>query len=101
MASFLDGIKAQATTSTTGIGASGIASTLAALATGHLTLEQAIPVLIGAALLILFPQNTALAPAAQQAATDIEKVIEAYRLGVSHGGAPPAATLSVKLPNLP
>lgn len=77
--------------STTGFGTTGICTTIAAVATGQMSLQAAIPALIGAALLILWPQNTKLAAAAQATVTDIETLIPplvaAYRTGLQHGAA--------------
>ena len=68
-------LKTWATQITTGIGASGLLATLSGAMTGAVTWQHAIPLLVGSIASILFPENKALAPAAQQTTADLETVI--------------------------
>lgn len=88
--------------STTGQGATGLAATLLALLSGTITMPQAIPALVGSLVLIAWPQNTALASAAEDAVKAIEPriptalqfseqtlgpILLAYKTGLTHGAA--------------
>lgn len=93
-------VAAQAKTSTTGLGATGLVGVVVAVIQHAMTWQQALPLLIGGALLILFPQSTALSQDATKVAADVEAMVEAYKAGLSHGStivnptkaAVPAAT---------
>jgi len=73
--------------STTGQGAALLSGTIAAFADGKLDPHSAFIAALMGVFLILFPQNTnanAVVNNTVTAASDIEKVIEAYKMGVAH-----------------
>lgn len=72
---------------TTGHGAMILGPTLLAVASGTMSWQTAIPLLVAGAIGLLWPENTALKTAAQNAATDVEALIAAYRSGLDHGAA--------------
>ena len=78
-------------TATTGAGYSGLAGIIGALATGHMTWEQAAVVAVPTIVLLLFPEQNQLSVAAGATAADVEKLIAAYKMGLVHrpeGGGP-------------
>lgn len=79
--------------STTGQGMAGLLTTLLALSQGAVTLQQAVPAVVACIVLIVWPQNTALAASVKTVATDLEPVLLAYRTGLTHGQAIGAAAL--------
>lgn len=97
--------------STTGTGLSALFAYFAAVASGSMTWIQAIPLLVGGLVGLAWPENAGLKSAAQEATISIERLVEAYRLGLAHGvanapsppsfvsareGAGPMPTLGVK-----
>lgn len=75
------------TTSTTGNGMAAVIAAATAFADGKLDPHSALIAGLAGVFLILFPQSTnskEVATAAVGAAVDIEKVVEAYKLGMSH-----------------
>lgn len=86
-------IPAWLTTSTTGQGATLLLGTLMAISSGQLSLHEAIPAFVGAVVLIIWPQSTALAAAAKTTSTDLEVLFDAYRIGATHGAAAAAPAL--------
>ena len=73
--------------STTGQGATVLLGTLLAYSQGAMTLQQAIPAIVGGSVLVIWPQNQALAAAAKTTAADLEPLFLAYRTGLTHGAA--------------
>jgi hypothetical protein len=96
--------------STTGQGIGGMLGILAAVSSGQMTWQAAIPLLVGAVILIIWPQNKSLAQSAQTVASDVEvlipQLLAAYRTGLQHGAAavpspapaPPAAAPVIAAP---
>ena len=84
-------IKAWMTQVTTGSGGAAILGTLSAVASGTITWQQAIPVIVSGVALIAFPENQGLANSAATLATDAETAIPmlltAYRTGLQHGAS--------------
>ena len=80
---------------TTGHGAMILAPTLLAITSGTIGWEAAIPLLFAGVIGLLWPENTAAAAAGQSLGSDVEALIAAYRTGLSHAGADPAAAGSV------
>lgn len=72
---------------TTGVGISALLAALAGVAAGTMSWQQAIPLLIGGLVGILYPENPQMKAAAQTAAADVEAIVAAYRTGLQHGAA--------------
>ncbi len=74
---------------TTGIGALIGAPVVIALLTSQITLDQAIPGIVAAAIGLLWPENPQLAASAQTVTSDVEALIPqlltAYRAVLQHG----------------
>ena len=92
--------------STTGQGFAGVLTIVAAVATGQMPWTAAIPALIGAAVLIVWPQETGLSKVATTLATDTEAAIplllKAYEAGLTHGvGSEPAPVAQVGMQTNP
>ena len=77
--------------STTGNGVAVLLASTTALCTGQLSLEAAIPTMLGAICLIAWPQKTAVAAETKAIATDVmplfEPLLQAYLLGHQHAAA--------------
>lgn len=71
--------------STTGTGLSALFAYLAAVASGSMTWMQAMPLLVGGLVGLAWPENAGLKSAAQETTISIERLVEAYRLGLAHG----------------
>jgi hypothetical protein len=69
--------------------------TLLAVASGSMTWETAVPLLVAGVIGLLWPENTPAKAAGQSAATDVEALIAAYRTGLGHAGTDPVAAGSV------
>jgi len=76
---------------TTGHGAMVLGPTLLAVAGGQMDWTSATPLLVAGVIGLLWPENTALKTAGQNATTDIEALVTAYRTGLQHGAVVPAA----------
>ena len=97
---------------TTGAGFSGLMGVAAAVASGTMTWQHAVPLAVAALVSIAWPENSALAPAAEKLAADVaaaepalkvdvETLINVFKAGMTHQAsvAPvptttPAPTLS-------
>ena len=92
---------------TTGIGALIGAPVVIALLTSQITLHQAIPGIVAAAIGLIWPENKQLAASAQTLASDAEvlipQLLAAYRAGLQHGAqaAVPAAPTPAPSPAAP
>jgi hypothetical protein len=71
---------------TTGHGCMIIAGTLFSVFTGSITWTAAAPLLVAAAVGLVWPENTALQTAARAAVTDVENVVAAYNDGAKRTG---------------
>ena len=85
------------TTATSGQGVSLLLATAVGYANGSMTWQVALAGAVGALALVAFPENQQLSGAVQTATLDVEKVVDAYRLGLGHGQSLP----QVALPSLP
>jgi hypothetical protein len=72
---------------TTAHGAMILGPTLLAIASGSMTWPTALPLLVAGVIGLLWPENIGLKTAAQNAATDLETLIAAYRTGLTQGAA--------------
>lgn len=72
-------------TSTSGQGVSLLLVTVTGYLNGAITWQAAVAGAAGALALIAFPQNQKLAEVVQTTTLDVEKVVDAYRLGLGHG----------------
>ena len=72
-------------TSTSGQGVSLLLVTATGYLNGAITWQAAVAGAAGALALIAFPQNQKLAEVVQTTTLDVEKVVDAYRLGLGHG----------------
>lgn len=88
------------TTSTSGQGISVLLAAATAYTSGAMTWQAALAAAAGGIALIVFPQNQQLASVVQTTTLDVEKVVDAYRLGLSHGSTLLAA-LPAALPPAP
>lgn len=71
--------------STTGTGLSALFAYLAAVASGSMTWMQALPLLVGGLVGLAWPEDVGLKSAAQETTVSIERLVEAYRIGLQHG----------------
>lgn len=83
---------------TTGHGAMILGPTLLAVASKQMSWMDATPLLVAGAVGLLWPENTGLKTASQNAVTDVETLVTAYRAGLNHGGAVVAAPAPVAVP---
>ena len=72
---------------TTGHGAMILGPTLLAVASGTMTWQAAVPLVVAGAVGLLWPENTSLKTSAQTVATDVTALIAAYRSGLDHAAA--------------
>ena len=71
--------------STTGTGLSALFAYLVAVASGSMTWVQAMPLLVGGLVGLVWPEDAGLKSAAQETTISIERLVEAYRIGLQHG----------------
>lgn len=68
--------------STTGVGIATLLASLGAILSGGITLEQAVPLVIGGLAGVIWPENAQLSITAEQAAKNIEHIFAAYEAGL-------------------
>lgn len=71
--------------STTGTGLSALFAYLAAVASGSMIWVQAMPLLVGGLVGLAWPEDAGLKSAAQETTISIERLVDAYRIGLQHG----------------
>ncbi len=87
-------VRTWARQSTTGAGVATLFACLGAVASGSMTWTQAIPLLVGGIVGVLWPENENLGTSAASTVASVEQLVIAYRAGLLHGGAPPKAMVS-------
>jgi hypothetical protein len=88
-------------TSSTGNGLAILIGTATAYSAGQLTWQAALVLVVPAVALLLFPQNTALSVAAQSTVEDVEKLVTAYKMGLTHATVVTTALTQVAAPKAP
>ena len=86
------------TTATSGQGVSLLLATAVGYANGSMTWQVALAGAVGALALVAFPENQPLSGAVQTATLDVEKVVDAYRLGLGHGQSLPMVLTQPQVP---
>lgn len=83
--------------STTGTGLSALFAYLAAVASGSMTWVQAMPLLVGGLVGLAWPEDAGLKSAAEETTLSIERLVDAYRIGLQHGTAATSSSISARV----
>lgn len=78
-------LKAWFSQATTGTGIAGILGILASVASGQMTWQQAVPMLVAAAILLIYPEGKQMASGGSTLAQDLIQFIPLITAAVEHG----------------